>query len=311
MSSPCERIVCGSPRPREDRGTGDVRSAAGTDQCRPRETRGDEQRMDPAADRHPRAPHRRRWPGRRRTWRRKRRWAIVQAGITPETSASSSSVRRRPTRFFPAPRARSRPRLARSRMGIRPGSGVFGVHLRDHVGIRWLRLGPRTMRWLSAPTHVEHHRLQGPDDLRTVRRRRRSSRTCHLRDRTNLESSTSRTRPTAAAARRFGCPQAAADAGVARDRRPGHAFRETGRTGRLQVRRAETQEISGGCSSETACRVRPRFVRLAPGESPHHRGGRRAARNAGAKVVINLERFGNTTGATIPLALADRWPTSD
>ena len=53
-------------------------------------------------------------------------------------------------------------------------------------------------------------------------------------------------------------------------------------------------------------RRRPRSVRLAPGEPPDHRRRRRAARACRtSKVVINLEMYGNTTAATIPLALAD------
>ena len=50
---------------------------------------------------------------------------------------------------------------------------------------------------------------------------------------------------------------------------------------------------------------RSRSVRLAPGEPPHHPVGHREARRRPDKVIINIERFGNTTAATIPLALND------
>ena len=52
--------------------------------------------------------------------------------------------------------------------------------------------------------------------------------------------------------------------------------------------------------------ARPRSVRVAPGQPPHHHvGGREARRSDPSKVIINIERFGNTTAATIPLALND------
>ena len=69
----------------------------------------------------------------------------------------------------------------------------------------------------------------------------------------------------------------------------------------------KTEEISRRVLERnglTADRHRP--VRLAPGEPPHHPVG--AARSSGVdekKVIINIERFGNTTAATIPLALND------
>ncbi len=44
---------------------------------------------------------------------------------------------------------------------------------------------------------------------------------------------------------------------------------------------------------------------LAPGQPPHHPVGRRAARFPAEKVVINIANYGNTTAATIPLALND------
>ena len=95
--------------------------------------------------------------------------------------------------------------------------------------------------------------------------------------------------------------------GVARDRRSAAALREAGRPDGLQVRRAQHR----------------RNVRAAAAaQQPHrrhdidlfvsHQANRRiimsAAERLGLpeeKVVINIERFGNTTAATIPLALND------
>ena len=94
---------------------------------------------------------------------------------------------------------------------------------------------------------------------------------------------------------------------VARDRRQAAALREAGRAGRVQVRgaqdrgdlpaRARAQRHRPAPSSICSCRTR-----RTAGSSPP------AAERLGLpddKVVINIERYGNTTAATIPLALAD------
>ena len=68
-------------------------------------------------------------------------------------------------------------------------------------------------------------------------------------------------------------------------------------------------------NTEEACRrmlerngVQPQeidLLRVAPGQPAHHPGRGREAGVPVEKVVINIERFGNTTAATIPLALDD------
>ena len=53
-------------------------------------------------------------------------------------------------------------------------------------------------------------------------------------------------------------------------------------------------------------RRRRRPVRVAPGQPPHHhRPPPTGSGSTDEKVIINLERYGNTTAATIPLALTD------
>ena len=96
-------------------------------------------------------------------------------------------------------------------------------------------------------------------------------------------------------------------AGLARDRRQAAALRQAGRRRRCSSSPCARPRRSAARLLERngldPSRARP--VRVPPGQPPHHSGGGRAARPAGSKVVINLERYGNTTAATIPLALAD------
>ena len=96
-------------------------------------------------------------------------------------------------------------------------------------------------------------------------------------------------------------------AAVARDRRPAAALREAGRADRLQVRRAQDRrDRPPRARAQRPQAARPRSVRVAPGQPPHHPGGdARSSSVDPAKVIINIERFGNTTAATIPLALND------
>ena len=94
---------------------------------------------------------------------------------------------------------------------------------------------------------------------------------------------------------------------VARDRRPAAALREAGRPGRVQVRRAQDgRDLRGGCSSATACSratstCSSRTRRTAGSSSRPPSGSASPAE----KVVINIANYGNTTAATIPLALND------
>ena len=69
------------------------------------------------------------------------------------------------------------------------------------------------------------------------------------------------------------------DAGVARDRRAAAALREAGRADGLQVRGQEDRgDLPPAARPQRPRPVEARSVRVAPGQPPHHRGGRRAPR---------------------------------
>jgi 3-oxoacyl-[acyl-carrier-protein] synthase-3 len=85
---------------------------------------------------------------------------------------------------------------------------------------------------------------------------------------------------------------------------PAHALRAPGRAPRLQVRGAQ---VRGG-QPDRARAQRPQGVRHRPlrrpsGQRADHRRLRERLGLPEAKVVKNIERYGNTTAATIPLAL--------
>ena len=96
-------------------------------------------------------------------------------------------------------------------------------------------------------------------------------------------------------------------AGVARDGRPAAALREAGRADGVQVRRAQdrgdraapagAQRPDGRPTS--ICSSRTRRTAASSRRRP------RSSASIPSKVIINIERFGNTTAATIPLALND------
>ena len=66
---------------------------------------------------------------------------------------------------------------------------------------------------------------------------------------------------------------------VARDRRPAAALRQAGRAGGVQVRRPEDRGNRAPHSrAQRPHAGRPRSVRVAPGQPPHHPVGRREAR---------------------------------
>ena len=97
-------------------------------------------------------------------------------------------------------------------------------------------------------------------------------------------------------------------AAVARDGRSAAALREAGRRRRCSSSPCARRRRSRAALLERngLTPARHRSVRVAPGEPPHHPVGDREARRAiRARSIINIERFGNTTAATIPLALND------
>ena len=146
-----------------------------------------------------------------------------------------------------------------------------------------------------------------PHDLHPVRRRRGRGGAVAGRRRRAGASSTSPTRSTAAADRRCACRPAAA--ACRRRTRPStsgmHYVKQDGQAVfKFAVRK--TEEICAAAARAQRPRaVGARSVRLAPGQPPHHQRRRRAPRPARRQGHHQPRTFGNTTGATIPLALAD------
>ena len=98
-----------------------------------------------------------------------------------------------------------------------------------------------------------------------------------------------------------------APSGHARDRRRATALRPAGRQDRLQARRR--RHGRGGRGDHGAqrpdARRRP-LSRPAPGQPAHHRRDGAAGWASGRdKVMLNIEKYGNTTAGTLPLCLGD------
>ena len=226
------------------------------------------------------------------------------------TSASSSSARRRRTRFFRAPRACCSTRSARTRAwGFDLGAACSGFTYALTTGMQMVATGAHDHALVvGADVMSSIIDYTGSHDLRAVRRRRRRGRCCRPPDESEpsiigfaheIDGS--------------GGPALCMPAGGSRmpashetvDKRLHYVKQDGQAVFKFAVRK--TEEICRRVLDRHGIeRRRDRFVRLAPGQPPHHHGGGGAARAAGIdKVVINLERFGNTTAGTIPLALAD------
>ena len=155
---------------------------------------------------------------------------------------------------------------------------------------------------------VEHHRLQGSRDLRAVRRRRRRG-GGRRRRRTATASILDFEHEIDGSGGDALCMPAGGSLqpAVARDRRPAPALRQAGRARRCSSSPcARPRRSRAGFSSATASSRRDLDLFVS------HQANRRIiqsadreARASPDKVVINIERFGNTTAATIPLALND------
>jgi 3-oxoacyl-[acyl-carrier-protein] synthase-3 len=82
------------------------------------------------------------------------------------------------------------------------------------------------------------------------------------------------------------------------------ALHEDGRPGGLQGRRPRDVEACDAALSRAGVSADEIDLLIpAPGQSPDHRGHRQARRMPMSKVMVNLDRFGNTSSASIPLAL--------
>ena len=83
-----------------------------------------------------------------------------------------------------------------------------------------------------------------------------------------------------------------------------HGRPEDGRPRGLPLRGRHGDRRRSGCvRGNRHDRRGPRLVRAAPGEQAHHHRERREARDRPEKVVITVDRHGNTSAASIPLAL--------
>ncbi len=152
---------------------------------------------------------------------------------------------------------------------------------------------PRARAGRRRRRHVEHHRLHGPRDLRAVRRRRRRRRAVAGARGRSRAFSTSRTRSTAAAARRCCMPAGGSLRPASHEtvEQRLHYVKQDG-ADRVQVRRAEDRgDRAPACSTRNGLKpadVEP--VRVAPGQPPHHPGGGRAARlRRPTRSIINIE----------------------
>ena len=195
------------------------------------------------------------------------------------------------------------------RVGLRPGRRLLGLHLRADdggadggVGRQQARARHRRRR------DVEHHRLHRSHDLRALRRRRRRGRGRGERRRRDRHHRLRELRGRQRRRRRCACRPAAAGMPASHETvDEAAALREAGRRRRCSSSPCATwKRCAGGSSTATAssrdeidlsCRIRPTAASSC-------RRPRSSACRA-EKVVINIERFGNTTAGTIPLALND------
>ena len=281
------------------------------DQRRPREDGRDDRRVDPAADRHPRAPHRRSRASRPRISAREAALkAIANAGLTPDDIGVIVVGTVTPDMMFPSTAC-----LIQHKIGAQH---AWGFDLSAACSAFTYSL--TTASQLVASGAHEHALVVGADvmssiidytgsrDLRAVRRRRRRGGRVARRSRATARSSTSSTRSTAAAGRRCACRPAAAckpSSHETVDQRL-HYVKQDGQTVfKFAVRK--TEEICAPHPRAQRPRRRPistcssRIRRIAASSSRRPR----SSASIRARSIINIERFGNTTAATIPLALND------
>ena len=199
----------------------DLRAAAGADERRSRKAGRDQRRVDPAAHRHPRAPHRR--SGRGDVGSREgggdRRDAAGRAS-RPTSIGFIVVGTTTPDTIFPSTACMLQDKIgAHHAWGFDLGAACSGFTYALTTGMQMVATGAHDHALVRRRRRdVEHHRLHRSHDLRAVRRRRRRGRARRRRTRASRTSSTSRTRSTAAADRRCACRPAAA--GCPRRTRP-------------------------------------------------------------------------------------------
>jgi 3-oxoacyl-[acyl-carrier-protein] synthase-3 len=235
------------------------------------------------------------------------REAIARAGLTPRTSTSSSSAPPLRTCSFPARRVCCRRRSARSMRGDTTCSPPARVHLRaDHGGAddrRW-----RSRRALVVGADVMSSIIDYTDRTTCVIfGDGAGAAVVEASDDPTSASSISRTTSTARGGQALCMPAGGS-------LRP--ASHETVEQ-RLHYVKQDGQAVFRFAvrNTEEACRrilnrnqIKPSEIDLLVSHQANRRIIQLAAEKLGLpleKVIINIEKFGNTTAATIPLALND------
>ena len=288
---------------------GDLRAAARAHQRRPREDGRHQRRVDSPADRRPRAPHRR--SGRRRVGSRHRSRDQSHRERRPHARRHRRHHRRDGDARHDVSEHRvpdsAQDRRA-SRVGLRPERRLLGVHLRalDREPV----CRDRRARARARGRHrrdVEHHRLQGSRHLRDLRRRRRRRRRLGGHGRgdgriIDFEHEIDGGGGPALCMPAGGSLRPPSHETV--DQRL-HYVKQDGQTVfKFAIRK--TEEIARRLLDRNG--LKPSDLSLFVSHQANRRIIESAAEKLGLapdQVIINIERFGNTTAATIPLALND------
>ena len=294
----------------DDSVAGDLRAAARADQRRSREDGRDDRRVDPAADRHPRAPHRR--SRRRHVGSRPGgggQGDRERAGLTPDDIGVIIVGTVTPDMMFPSTACLIQHKIGAPHAwgfdlsaacsaftySLTTASQLVATGAHDHALVVGADVMSSIIDYKDRSTCVLFGDGAGAVVVSAAGAGRRRDPRFRARDR----------RQRRAGAVHAGRRQPAA--AVARDGRSAAALREAGRRRRCSSSPcARPRRSPGACSSATAsrpttsiCSCRTRRTAASSSRRP------RSSASIRDKVIINIERFGNTTAATIPLALND------
>ena len=191
---------------------------------------------------------------------------------------------------------------------LRPPGGLLGLPLRAR---HRERLHPQR----HVPQRAGHrgrgaeplHRLERPQHLRPVRRRGGGGAALRVR-RSRAGSSASTCSAMAPAARGSSCRPAASAARPRRDQRRGEtALHPDGRARRLQVRHPPAGRLGVGRAAPGGPDGRRRRP-VRASTRPTCASSSTSSASSGSpteKVFINIEKYGNTSAASVPMALVE------